>query len=158
MGFFSDPAAKQVPTDFLPDTPTPPTKERRRRSVEDRKQRRQQRDSKRRDSDGLIPSTEGEATEDKSRPLRRSSSVVSIKDIAANNRRGSSTRSSLYLDGIGGIFSDSSKSSNQDSGSLRMSMKDHLEELESFVLHVKNSDKKQQKKILRRASRCDLNL
>ena len=157
MGFFSDPAAKQVPADYLPEAAPAvgaPRDARRRRSAEERKQRRQQKDLKRRESDSFIP--------DEAQPqprMRRASSVVSIRDIASSaagsdSRRGSSSRSSFTMEGSLNLsFTHDFSKSHQDSS---MSMQDHLESLESFVLHVKNADKKQQEKILKRASGCDL--
>ena len=40
---------------------------------------------------------------------------------------------------------------NHNEDSMNMSMQEHLEDLESFVLHVKNTDKKRQDQILRSA-------
>lgn len=169
MGFFSDPAAKQVPVDFLPEPTSTPQPTTRRRSTDERKQRRKDRSShhRRRCSDSFIPDLDTNTSIEMdmallqevfptkttstttSTPMRRSSS---IKDLATGRRRGSSKNNGLGLDlSWHGSLHDSS-TNTAASGS----MQEHLEDLETFVRCVKNADKKKQEKILRRASRVDL--
>jgi hypothetical protein len=158
MGFFSDPAAKEVPADlFQPVSPGAGAGAgagASRRPVEERKLRRELRDGQRRGSETVIPAVETPTTANcgskNGRTMRRSSSLLSIKDVVTG-RRGSRRGSANF-----NWMADSSRS-NTSLNTSDSSMHDHLAELETFVLHVKhNVDKKQQKKILRRASHCNL--